>query len=66
MQMCCLLVEAAQFQETWEVNEQKKDQNINCNLFVTLVWFNKLQLMRWVLELMKYGKDLACDLKKRF
>lgn len=66
MQMCCLLVEVAQSQETWEVKKKKKDQNINFNLFVTVVWFNKLQLMKWVLMLMKYGKGLACDLKETF
>lgn len=38
MQMWCLLVEAAQSQEIWEVKEQKMDQNMNFNLFVTVLW----------------------------
>lgn len=64
MQMCCLLVEAAQSQEIWEVKEQKMDQNMNFNLFVTVLWFIKLQLIGWVLELMKDDEGLACDWNK--
>lgn len=64
MQMCCLLVEPTEPQEICGIKEQKVYTNMNFNLLVTALWFNKLQLMGWVLEQMKYNEGLVCDWKK--